>query len=157
LRSEAPHFFWLVSSLLKDALILGVFNLLDRPKTKTGPKAQITIERFVSNLTDPDIKKKCTEKLKQIKGSACYCEVKIARNNLIAHPNRQILLRRDEISPTRDFPNLTISDLGDLLRQVTDLAGLALGKLPSEFWFHNWEGVSQLFDRLRTCKAGVAT
>lgn len=32
LRDNAPHFFWLASNLLKDALILGLDNILDKSK-----------------------------------------------------------------------------------------------------------------------------
>jgi len=47
------------------------------------------------------------------------------------------------------FPNLTISCLEGMLRQITDLAVLALEKLPSEFRFEDWNGVSQLFEKMR--------
>jgi len=150
LRGGAPHFFWLVSSLLKDALILGLDNLLDRPKKGV----QLTIEHIVNSLTDPNTQKACKERLSEIRASACCRDVTIARNHLIAHPNRLTLLRRDEISTKVEFQNLKITDLENLLRQVTDLAGLALGKPASEFSFPDWEGVSQLFDRLRHLSSG---
>jgi hypothetical protein len=147
LRGEAAHFFWLVSSLLKDALILGLDNLLDTPKADS--KTQLTIEHVVKSLNDPIIQSDCKRMLAKIRGSDCYREVKIARNHLIAHANRDTLLRRDGMSTKVNFPNLTISRLEDLLQQVIELAGRAFGKLPSEFFFHEWDGVSQLFDRLR--------
>lgn len=87
--------------------------------------------------------------LKKIRRRDSYREVKIARNHLIAHPNRETLLKLDEMSIKGGFPNLTIPELEDLLRQVTDVESLALGKLPSDFWFHDWHGVLQLFDRLK--------
>jgi hypothetical protein len=149
LRGEAPHFFWLVSSLLKDALIVGLDSLLDGDKNGK----QLTLEHVVKGLADPNIQKECQEQLRRIRKSACCREVAIARNNLIVHPNRQTLLRRDEMT-TGDLPDLTISRLEDMLSQVTALAGLALGKSPSEFWFHEWAGVSQLFDRLRESGEG---
>jgi hypothetical protein len=145
LRQQAPSFFWLVSSLLKDALIVGIDNLLDAPKKGR----QLTIEYCVNTLADPETKRKCTTMLKKIKGSDSYREVKIARNHLIAHPNRETLLKLDEMSIKGGFLNLTIPRLEDLLRQATDVASLALGKLPSDFWFHDWRGVVQLFDRLK--------
>jgi hypothetical protein len=145
LREQAPHVFKLYSSLLKDALIVGIDNLLDAPKKDR----QLTLEYCVNNLTDLDTKKNCTTMLKTIKKSDIYREVKIARNHLIAHPNRETLLRLDKMSPEADFPNLTIPRLKDLLRQATDVACLALGKLSSDFWFNDWLGVSQLFDRLK--------
>lgn len=147
LRGEAPQFFQLVSSLLKDALILGLDNLLDTPQKKE--KLQLTIEHIVNGLTNQIVQKKCQTKLKQIKSSKSYREVKIARNHLIAHPNHKTLLQYDHMSAKKNFPNLTISDLEKLLRQTTDLAALALGKLPSEFWFPDWNGVCQLFNVLR--------
>jgi hypothetical protein len=105
------------------------------------------LEHIVSNMTDPDLQNKCKARLVEIQKSACCRELAIARNHLIAHPNRETLLRRDDMSRA-DFPNLTIPALEEMLRQVTALAGRALGKGDSEFWFHDWVGVSQLFDRL---------
>ena len=75
--------------------------------------------------------------------------MKIARNHLIAHPNRETLLQLDKMSAERDFPNLTISRLEDLLVQATNVASLAFERLSSEFWFQEWHGVSQLFAKLQ--------
>lgn len=41
LRQQAPHFFWLVSSLLKDALIVGIDNLLDAQKKAANSPSNI--------------------------------------------------------------------------------------------------------------------
>lgn len=147
LRQEAPQFFWLVSILLKDALILGLYNLLDTPESRS--KEQLTIENLARSLTDPGMRECCTKKLKQIREGTCYREVKIARNNLIAHPNRRMLLRYDEMSGEVDFPHMTIPKLEELLEQAAFLVEHVLSKSHLVFRFADWEGVSHLFNRLR--------
>ena len=153
LRREAPQFFCLVRGILKDALILGLDNILDTSKNGKW----LTIEHVVDGLTDLNTKKQCEEALRKIRKSDCYRAVKIARNHLISHPDRDTLLQYEKISEEGEDKrkhvnyrkDLSIPCLEALLRQLTDLAGIALGKLPSEFWVPDWEGVSQLFNRLR--------
>jgi hypothetical protein len=54
------------------------------------------------------------------------------------------------MSTKADFPNLTVSGLENMLRDVTALAGLALGRRPLESWFPDWSGVSQLLKDYNT-------
>lgn len=88
LRNAAPQFFWLVCSLLKDALILGIDNLLD--SAKNGK--YLTLEYLVTGIADATCKGECERRLDVIRKSAGWRDVAIARNHLIAHPVRETLL-----------------------------------------------------------------
>ena len=150
LRGNAPQFFWLVSSLLKDALILGLDTILDRDK---GGK-QLTLEHAVKAVEDGNTKADCENKLSDIRKSACNREIAKARDNLISHTNRAMVVRRDQMSLKADFPHLTIPHLEETLRQVTKLAEIALSRSNGDFWHHDWEGVSKLFEELQPKVAG---
>jgi hypothetical protein len=150
LRDEAPSFFRLVSNLLTDALIIGLDSLLDKAK----PTVQLTIEHIVGKLTNSDIQKRCKDQLVALRGKPGVRELSIARNNLVAHPNREHILGRDEMALEKDFPNLTIEGLEDMLHEVTIIASLALGKPHRDFYVQDWEGVDQLFRQLRALKDG---
>jgi hypothetical protein len=155
MKPSTAKFFQLVASLSKAAVILGLDNILDR----SNKGSKLTIERLIDGITDPETKKICTQQLKQIRESECYRAIKIARNHLVAHSVRATVIRYDDILAAGedktsgfDYRKLSLPHLEYLLRDVADLSGRALGKLPSEFLHQDWKGVSQLFDRLRHLK-----
>jgi len=150
LRAYAPGFFGLIVGLLRDALILGLDNVLDKPGTK------LTLQYVVEAIADPTRKAACEEKLAAIRRHPTCRLIDIARNHLIAHPNYDTLMRYDQLSAAGvdpvtkiDYRTLTISALDELLREVVDLAALALEKLPSDFLLPHWKGAWELFEHLR--------
>ena len=76
-------FFHLLVGLLRDALIQGLANILDKPFT--FGRDNLTLEYIIQHHTVPTIQTECMQQLSTIRASAVYSDLTRARNKIISH------------------------------------------------------------------------
>jgi hypothetical protein len=155
LRAWAPGHFFLHASLLLDALILALTCILDTPgwDQKAGDSKKSTLMHFVQKLPS-DRKTEAESLLKEVRSSASYAELQKARDRIIAHSDREMLLDYVGQPARQAFPNLTLDHLGDLLRRVCGIAFLAID--PSmDLTIPDFVGVQELLEVLPRLSGGA--
>jgi hypothetical protein len=137
-QQTAPKFFRLVANLLYDALIQGLANILDRPKTMGN--LNLTLESEIENQSRGDLKRR----LQAIKKSPTYTDIRAARTKLLSHSDHAAVTSYDTMTVAKDFPNLTLGNLGELVNEIREIV-IALG---GDRRHPSWEGVERLFKLL---------
>jgi hypothetical protein len=137
-RETAPLFFALVASLLRDAVIQVLANILDKPTT--GGKPNLTLESEIASQSRPDL----VQRLEAIRTSATYADIKSARNKLLSHSDFDAVVNFDTLA----LPNLTLRNLAALVEEVTNIVAELSGEPASNFMHPSWEGAELLFDLL---------
>jgi hypothetical protein len=115
------------TQLLFDALILGLCSILDTAgwDQKAQERKKIRLDHFIRKLPKSSSQRAQAEEiLKTTKSLPAYADLQKACNNFIAHPKGTLLT--SYTTPEEVFPNLTLSDFGELLERVYKIALMAI-------------------------------
>lgn len=146
---SAPMFFNLVASLLQDALIQGIANILDKPAT--FGKDNLTLEHAIQTHSDPSIRASCGKELSRIRDNLTYSDIKKARNHILSHSDYATMINYNTMTP-RDFPHLRLENFRLFVREIMQLISKVTGESVSNLIAKDWQGVSALFEWLEQAK-----
>ena len=151
-RESAPMFFHLLVGLLRDALIQGLANILDKPFT--FGRDNLTLEYIIQHHTVPTIQTECMQQLSTIRASAVYSDLTRARNKIISHSDYATISNYPAMT-SKDFPNLTLKNLQMLIKDIMEIISRMTGQPPINFIVQDWQGVECLFKFLEQKKAEI--
>jgi hypothetical protein len=143
-KDSVPTFFFLLIGLLRDALIQGLANILDKPFTFGNDN--LTLEYIIEHHTNPSIQTECMQQLKRIRDSAVYSDIKRARNKIISHSDYATISNYPRM--LKDFPNLTLENLQSVIDDIMGIMSLVTGQPKTTFIVQDWQGVECLFKLL---------
>lgn len=148
-NDSVPMFFNLLVGLLRDALIQGVANFLDKPYTFGNNN--LTVEYIIKHHPDLSIQTACMQQLKGIRDSAVYSDINRARNKILSHSDHATISNYGAMTP-KDFPNLTLKHLQSVIDDIMTIMEKVAGQPKTHFIVHDWQGVESLFKLLEQKK-----